>query len=305
MTNFYKPCSFFEIIFSVSFMLKKLLTPILFLSVLATLSVSIPIFAEDVLRSVYQPTIEQKLNDLVLLEKYYEDDSEINLQNPKPEVNKNTKGKNKKLKFDKAKADKNSNISKTSIRLKNELANYIAKLIDLTQSGNNLMNISIEGEYPEVSKFFKELEKLDKNYKPDITRDSAINLTGNIEALANPIYETRVRLFCGYFNNPKPSSSAPKPASWHQNPEQTLFSWGYHRTANYATGREYGIYDYTRNITWNSSFCKWNSFRDHAGIDRDQRGNKTNTLKEQKYWGYTPNGKCNPEIHSYVWPYPE
>ena len=56
-------------------MLKKLLTPILFLSVLATLSGSIPIFAEDVLRSVYQPTIEQKLNDLVLLEKYYEDDS--------------------------------------------------------------------------------------------------------------------------------------------------------------------------------------------------------------------------------------
>jgi hypothetical protein len=178
-------------------------------------------------------------------------------------------------------------------------------LIERSKNDLNMFDSSLENEFPEVVNFFNELNTLNKDYQVDLTKTSSINLTGNIEALANPIYEAQVRLYCGYFHNPKPSSSAPKPASWHQNPEQTLFNWGYHRTANYATGREYGIYDYTRNITYHSYYCKWNSFRDHAGIDRDQWGNKSNILREQKYWGYTPNGECNPEIHSYIWPYPE
>jgi hypothetical protein len=263
---------------------------------------SISSFAEEVARNNYQPTVEQKLNDLIILDTFNEEVEKIEIDNNK------TPQKNKKLKFNKEKARSNSKLSNASIKLKEQLSEYNAKIIDATKKGENFINLDIKEDYPEVSKFYDQLETLKLDYKPDLNKNSKISFTGDIEANANPLlawYEAQARIQCGYFNNPKPRTGAPKPASWHQDPEKTLLSWGYHRTANYATGREYGIYDYTRSITWNSTFCKWGSFRDHAGIDRDQWGNKTNILKEQKYWGYTPNGECNPEIHSYVWPYPE
>jgi hypothetical protein len=194
---------------------------------------------------------------------------------------------------------------KKSIELKDEISKFNNEIVNITSQGGSFMDTKIDDKFREVRKFFKQLETLNLDYKVEPQKNSSINFTGSIEVSANPIYEALVRTQCGYSNNPKPTRSAPKSASWHSNPQQTLFNWGYHRTANYATGREYGIYDYTRNITWNSWLCKFNSFRDHAGIDKDQWGNKSNTLREQKYWGYTPNGECNPEIHSYIWPYPE
>lgn len=253
------------------------------------------VIAEEIIINTYQPSIEQKLNDLVVLDSF---------NDLLPEKKLKGIGKNKRVKFNIKNAEQRSKISKVSIRLKDQLSKYNSVIIDSASELDILTKDNLLNDFPELNNFFTQLENLRKDYKIDINNTSRINLTGTVDAVFMP-YEVLARSNCGYFNNPKPSIGAPKPSSWHQDPEKTLLNWGYHRTAKYATGREYGIYDYTRNVTWNPFYCKWNSFRDHAGIDRDGNGNKTNILREQKYWGYTPNGECNPEIHSYVWPYPE
>ena len=284
---------------AISFLTKSLAVFSIAALFVGTIQNPILSFAENIARATYQPTTEQKLNDLIILEKFVDEDSVKNTINSERE-------------FDEEEALKNTKISKESILLKEEMVAYNQQIIDNSQDSfyNGQDNVKVS-KFPKVEKLFEELETMDPNYAPNTEKTSAINFT-DIKTSAN-IYknlklakqELLSRASCGYYNNPRPKTSAPKPSSWHHDPEKTLTDWGYHRTAKYATGREYGIYDYTRNITYNSRYCKNNSFRDHAGIDGDGRGGKSNILREQKYWGYTPNGECNPEIHSYTWPYPE
>jgi hypothetical protein len=102
---------------------------------------------------------------------------------------------------------------------------------------------------------------------------------------------------CGSWWNPLPRSAA----TWVtfsnlRDPAATLRSWGYHQTAGYASN--YSGSDWTRPQTYKPWACGFNSFRDHALISGK------NSLREQKYWGWSPNGEPNPEVHTYVWPYP-
>jgi hypothetical protein len=53
------------------------------LAVSVIITSPLPGFAEEIARNNYKPTIEQKLNDLVALDIYYEEAGDLELKNPK------------------------------------------------------------------------------------------------------------------------------------------------------------------------------------------------------------------------------
>jgi hypothetical protein len=151
---------------------------------------SIPTFADEIIRSRYQPTIGEKLNDLIALEEYNEVGN-IEFGNLQGKLRDQGRNKNKKTRFNKNKAIKYSKIARSSIHLKEALSRYNNTMIETTQNGRNIFDESIDKMFPEVVDFFNELESFDLNYQVDLSNTSSVKLIGSIEALANRFMKHR------------------------------------------------------------------------------------------------------------------
>jgi hypothetical protein len=184
--------------------------------------------------------------------------------------------------FDEAAARK-AGYAETTLQLAQEL---VALTNDVIANGNAAVidakapASTADQDYAALISYFSEAKQYSSSTHPRVQFLAAYN-----EAI------------CGAFWNPLPSHAA----AWVTfnniaNPDATLRSWGYHPTAGYAHGE--GVNDWTRPQTYASWACYWGSFRDQAIITG------AHSLREQKYWGWTPNGEPNPEISNYLWPYP-
>jgi hypothetical protein len=99
---------------------------------------------------------------------------------------------------------------------------------------------------------------------------------------------------CGDWNNPIPNFTPSWISFTHSNPRTMLANLGFHNTAGYACSG--GLWpcqdDFTRGRSYTSSHgtCASPRFRDHGRVTGA-------TSFRIQY------GECNPEVHSYSWPY--
>jgi len=101
---------------------------------------------------------------------------------------------------------------------------------------------------------------------------------------------------CGDWNNPIPGFTPSWISFTHSNPRTMLANLGFHRTLGYACGNWLQWpceNDFTRGRAYTSSYgtCDSPRFRDHARVNHGETGFSI------QY------GECNPEVHSYSWPY--
>jgi hypothetical protein len=188
-------------------------------------------------------------------------------------------GSGELVSFD-AKAANASGYSADSIALAKELAAYSNELILAAQkamandiAGNSAtLNVSLDA-FPWVRAYF------------DAATENARNLASRRtpDGWCDPRL-TDAACSCGHWWYPRPSSAAPWVNRTSSNPSNTLTSWGYHTTPDWAGG------GWTRPQTYYSSRCGNNTFRDHAIITG------STTFREQNYAGYTPRGEPNPEF---------
>lgn len=105
---------------------------------------------------------------------------------------------------------------------------------------------------------------------------------------------------CGSIGNPVPSKAVASktwgPYSSQSAAESQLKKWGYYRASWIPGG------DWTRNQTYQSTYCKKDTFRDHAGVPY-KSGSKW-YFWEQNYTGTIP-GEPNPVLSAWPgnWPY--
>lgn len=180
--------------------------------------------------------------------------------------------------------------SEESIRLAEELASYTNELTRAAMKSKNPKGASVAElnvgtqRYARMTSFFAQAVKRDGASAPQGKEPSI--LTYALVGIGE--YE------CGSFLRPLPNRAAPAREHYSSNPAQTLTSWGYHRTPDYAGG------GWTRPRTYKWWLCGWDTFRDDAWT----LIRKPNYIQEQNYSGWTPNGEPNPEVwRSGPWPY--
>jgi hypothetical protein len=254
------------------------------------------------------PDFETKSADLILLEDMMENEEQFSIAKIKSQENKReSRGDIEKFKKSKTKFDRNKAIkkgfNKNSIDLASEMTDFNNFLI----ANPGLIATAKPDKYPLVKKFFEEATAKSKegSFKVDITKSSAFKNNGEIKTIALEIVSEREgAAMCGYWGNPKPT----KGKDWYQfnnisNPEQALRSWGYHKPPSGL-----GSLGWTRARTWNEYMCGDNTFRDNAMPNvkwqNGQRVYSYNSLHEQNYSGWSPNGEPNPEVWTnWWWPY--
>lgn len=185
-----------------------------------------------------------------------------------------------------------------SIRLAEELAAYTNELTRAAMKSANPREASVAKlnvgtqRYARMTSFFSQAAKRDGTSvsKDD---DSSVSIDKGPSILALGIIGI-AEYECGSFSRPLPNRSATPREHYSRNPAQTLASWGYHRTPDYAGG------GWTRPRTYKWWVCGWNTFRDDAWT----LIRRPNYIQEQNYSGWTPNGEPNPEVwRSGPWPY--
>ncbi|UJW29864.1 hypothetical protein L3Q67_32210 [Saccharothrix sp. AJ9571] len=103
---------------------------------------------------------------------------------------------------------------------------------------------------------------------------------------------------CGEKVNPLPATNPKRVVAVNmktkEQAEKYFRDTGYHPTIHYACGAVYKCsHDWTRGRAYNSKYghCASPRFRDHGVRDKHERATA-------QY------GEPNPEVHSYIWPYP-
>jgi hypothetical protein len=183
--------------------------------------------------------------------------------------------------------------SPTSIRLAEEFVAYTNELIFVASTAPNIeavdvtkLDVEVE-QYHLLESYLEQATERRKRFNREAGRTGQRDSGPRIEGVPGVS-----EYYCGSFDRPLPSSSAPSTLHNSSNPAETLRSWGYHETPSWAGG------GWTRPQTYNAWLCGWNTYRDHAWITGP------NTFREQKYTGWRPNGEPNPEVwRSGPWPY--
>jgi hypothetical protein len=185
-------------------------------------------------------------------------------------------GKGEPVVFD-SRAARKEGFSEQSIVIAEQMAalsNDLLKPISAQQQSIALQS-NVDARYPALAAYFAVAKEAARNssLQPQIINEAV----------------------CGWYANPRPSEAAPWRTWDSDNPDQTLRSWGYHSTPEYAFGG-----GYTRAQTWSWWACGFNTFRDHAYVTGAR------TIREQNYEGWSPRGEPNPEVYaSGPWPYPD
>ena len=176
-----------------------------------------------------------------------------------------------------------------SIRLAEEMAAYTNDLIvaaakaqEFVQAANaDLLNVDATA-YTRLQAFFVAATEYSNSTESEVEAAGWCNQTLTDAACS-----------CGHWWNPRPSRAATWVNYRTSNSANTLTSWGYHQTPDWAGG------GWTRAQTYYSSRCGNNTFRDHAYTTG------STTFREQNYSGFTPRGEPNPEFwNGGPWPYP-
>lgn len=173
----------------------------------------------------------------------------------------------------------------------------IAVAADAVRLSNDLLTEMALAEQQGHTASLSSLPAIDMSKYPDFAGFTAavgsFDMDSNQANLSSIGRELLGVLYCGGFGNPLPKRAAVwKTFNNIPNPAQTLRSWGYHPTPDWAGG------GWTRPQTHLPLVCGWNTFRDHAYI-------VGNSIREQNYAGFTPRGEPNPEFWaSGPWPYP-
>jgi hypothetical protein len=252
---------------------------ILILGVVSVLFLSLNVSNLEVFSKKDPLSFESLNSDIIMLANYQKGDL--------PLITEIRSGKiSKKATFDKNSAQK-AGFNRESLETFYQINEYNNELIsDIKQ---NFSNQSLINKYPLAKKYFKEAkDRYNRGIFTTFDYSKSTVSKGNMFEINT--FADSSQNQCGTWGNPKPTSSAPW-VTWYLSTSK-LSDWGYHPTAWYV-----GTNDFTRSKSWNTGWCRTNSFREHA-IIKD-----INKFVEQKYDGYSPNGEPNPEVDSYSWPY--
>lgn len=218
----------------------------------------------------------------------------------------------------KVKVDRNrlkaTNVAKKSVDTYAELLEFQNEMLD---NPSKMMTLEPDPKkYPNLVYFLREeklLAKVEPNYKMKLSDSSQLINPLNASAYWWNGYSDE-HAACGYYGQELPRKAVANRSfnvgSSRIDAENKLKAWGYHRTASYASASPT---DYTRDKNYNTEWCGYNSFRDHANVTSNCSGANLFAyncppyyINEQNYGYVSPNGEPNPEVFRLSWwPYPD